>query len=165
MPKRRIFAEIASKSAAQTKKIAGILAKEILVARRNSAAIIALEGNLGAGKTTFAQGFADALGIKEKVLSPTFVLLKIYKTRKSKRAHLAHIDCYRIGSPRELPGLGLKEISKDKDAIILIEWADRIRKLLPRDTIWIRFLYGRNIHERVLQFKTESEKRKTAVQN
>lgn len=160
MPKRRIFAEaeIVSRSAEETKKIAGILAKEILASKRNSAAIIALEGNLGAGKTTFAQGFADALGVKEKVLSPTFVLLKIYKTRKAKCAHLAHLDCYRIGSPKELLHLGLKEIIKDKDAIILIEWADRIRKLLPRDTIWIHFLYGRNIHERVLQFKMESEK-------
>ena len=125
--------------------------------------IIALEGNLGSGKTTFAQAFARAFGIKEKVLSPTFVLMKIYapnskfqipnsksKTNSFRFRHLIHIDCYRLNSPRELSHLGLRNLLKDKDAIILIEWADRIKKTLPKKAIWIKFRHGKKPNERVI---------------
>lgn len=178
--------EIISKSAKETQKIAQILAGELAGRRKNGVTIIALEGQLGSGKTTFAQGFARALRVKENVLSPTFVLLKAYPVREKRRMflqnksnflhkksmqkfqpmflsngvyllkkpkrfkHFIHIDCYRINRPREMEHLGLKEIFKDKDAIVLIEWADRIKKLLPKETLWIKFKHGKKSHERIL---------------
>ncbi len=156
--------EMTTTSAKQTQKIASLLAEEVTRAPRSvwdGARVIALTGDLGTGKTTFTQGFAQALGIKENVLSPTFVLMKIYGLRpriknKSKRIkntgqgfrHLVHIDCYRITSPKDLLHLGFKELLKDKDAIILIEWADRVKKILPRAALWIKFSHGGKSRQR-----------------
>lgn len=156
--------EMVTKSAKETQKIAAILARELIRAPRHvGARVVALQGDLGAGKTTFTQGFARALGVKETVLSPTFVLMKIYglgprikgksKKIKEKREsfrHLVHIDCYRLVSPRDLLHLGFKELLKDKDAIILIEWADRIKKILPPDAIWLKFVHGAKRHQRTI---------------
>ncbi len=135
--------EIATRSAKETQKIARMFAEKLIRApRRGGARVLALQGNLGAGKTTFTQGFARALGVKENVLSPTFVLMKIYPLKKGNFRHLIHIDCYRLASPKDLVHLGFKELLKDKDAVILIEWADRIKKILPRNTTWLKFTHG-----------------------
>ncbi len=139
--------KVVSKSAIETQKIAALLASELLKQKRKKAQVIALTGNLGAGKTTFTQGFAKTLGVKEKILSPTFVLLKVYKI---KSGHLVHVDCYRLGSSQEIEQLGVKNIFKDARTIVLIEWAERIKKLLPPDTIWINFRHGKNQNERIL---------------
>lgn len=146
--------EIRTKSAKETHNIARELALEAARAKnRTSALVIALLGNLGAGKTTFAQGFAQALGIKERVLSPTFVIMKIYALQKRARArHFVHIDCYRIHSPRDLVHLGVKEIFKDTKAIVLIEWPERIRGLIPRNALWVKFQHGKKENERILIF-------------
>lgn len=98
--------------------------------------VIALEGELGAGKTTFVQGFAKGLGIKEKIISPTFVLIRQHKILPAGRQVLYHIDLYRI---ENLNGLGLEEILKDPENIALIEWAEKIKDLLPKDTVKISF--------------------------
>lgn len=164
--------EVVTASAKQTQEIARLFAQELSrVPIGRGACVVALKGDLGAGKTTFAQGFARALGVKENVLSPTFVLMKIYplgtttydkhNTTHSRRQmaqianrlfkHFVHIDCYRLSSSRDLTHLGFKDILKDKDAIILIEWADRIKKLLPRDAIWIQFAHGRKSTERLIR--------------
>ena len=140
-----------SKSAFQTKKFASFLAKEIVKSPAHKTLVLALEGNLGSGKTTFTQGFAPSLGVKENVLSPTFVLMKIYEIKRKSYKHLIHIDCYRVESPRELSHLGFKKILKDKDAIILIEWADRIKKLIPRDAVRIKFKHGNKKQERIIK--------------
>lgn len=145
-----------TKSSKETKKVARLFAQELSSIKKARATVIALEGNLGAGKTTFTQGFAEALGIKEHVLSPTFVLMKIYAIRNKQKAinkkHLVHIDCYRLDSLKDLSHLGFKNLLKDKDAVILIEWADRIKKLIPRNALRIKFTHGKNIHERILNF-------------
>lgn len=147
--------EIQTNSAAETQKIARGFARALEPKKRGGAVVVALEGELGAGKTTFAQGFARALGVQENVRSPTFVLMKIYELRQATRnkrqgfKHLVHIDCYRIQSPKDLLHLGFKEILKDKDAIILIEWADRI-KILPSDAIWVKFMHGAKPHQRTI---------------
>lgn len=176
--------EFITTSPIQTKKIAFVLAKEILkMPLQKSALVIALEGNLGSGKTTFTQGFAKGLGIKEIPKSPTFVIMNVYtfeksqttpnkllrnltgqanhksqtnsKPRKQKNLktykHLAHIDCYRIASAKELAHLGVKEIFRDPHSVVLIEWAERIKRLLPRNIIHIRFYHGKQKHERTLQ--------------
>jgi tRNA threonylcarbamoyladenosine biosynthesis protein TsaE len=149
------MAKVITRSVRKTQKVAAALAKEILkTSRRRQALVLALEGNLGSGKTTFVQGFARALGIKENVLSPTFVLIKAYPMIGSRTSHhfrhLVHIDCYRLESPKDLLHLGFWELLKDKDAIILIEWADRVRKLIPQDAIRIKFKHGHNPHERII---------------
>lgn len=126
---------VISKSVAETKKFAGLLA-ESLIPRKKGAVVIGLEGNLGSGKTTFAQGFAKGLGIKEKILSPTFVILKKFKIRNSKFNNFYHIDCYRLRGPKELLALGWEEIIANPKNIVIVEWAERVKKILPKDTLW-----------------------------
>jgi len=137
-----------SNSPFQTKKLGKNLAEKILKSESlNKAFIIGLEGDLGGGKTTFLQGFAKGLGIREKILSPTFVIMKKFEIPREKIAHRSlstarwfyHIDCYRIRRLKELLDLGLKKIISDPKKIVVIEWADRIKKILPKDVTWITF--------------------------
>lgn len=123
-----------TKSQRQTNKLAEILAQEIIRKPLNekNALVIGLEGELGSGKTTFIKGFAKGLGIRKKLTSPTFVLMKKYK-------NLYHIDCYRIKSYKDILALDFKEIIFNPKNIIVVEWAEKIRKILPRDKIWIKF--------------------------
>src|SRR3989344_2969755 len=140
--------EVTTKSAKETQLFAKKLATEIIGSNpeRTGALVIALEGDLGGGKTTFSQGFALGLGVKKSVLSPTFVLLKSYKLqatslnfRKSDFRKFIHIDAYRFDRAEEILPLGWKDFTKDTHAIILVEWADRIRKYLPKNCIKITF--------------------------
>ncbi len=123
-----------SKSLKQTNKIALGLAKKALKSKRPF--ILGLKGNLGSGKTTFIQGFGKGLGIKDRILSPTFVILKRFKIKDK---NFYHIDCYRIKSPKEILDLGFKEIISNSQNIVAIEWADKIKKIMPKDTIWLKF--------------------------
>jgi tRNA threonylcarbamoyladenosine biosynthesis protein TsaE len=144
------------KNAAETKKLAGVIAKKMLRAKHfKHAAVLGLVGELGAGKTTFIQGFAKELGIKRRITSPTFLIFRKYKIPASRfmihdSRFLYHVDCYRIQKPKELFTLGFKKILADPKNIVLIEWADRIKKTLPKDTIWISFKYGKKITERIV---------------
>jgi tRNA threonylcarbamoyladenosine biosynthesis protein TsaE len=108
---------------------------------RKQAFVIALEGELGAGKTTFLQGFAKGLGIKEKILSPTFVIMRKFRimNHELRIKNFFHIDCYRLNNPKELLALGFKEIILDPENIVAIEWADKIKKILPRNVVRIKF--------------------------
>lgn len=131
---------IISASSFQTKNIAKVLAKTFLEGRQRKGVTVALTGELGSGKTTFAQGFASGLGVKERVLSPTFILLKEFKIKHRFFRTFYHLDCYRLDNPaKELLHLGFKKIIADSHNIVVIEWADRIRKILPRNCIWIHF--------------------------
>jgi tRNA threonylcarbamoyladenosine biosynthesis protein TsaE len=134
----------------QTKKAGEILAKEILnTTPCKKALVLGLVGDLGGGKTTFIQGLAEGLGIRERVLSPTFVLIKKflisnYQLQPSRRsswgsANFYHIDCYRIQKSKELLDLGFREIIANPRNVVAVEWADKIRKIMPRGTIWISF--------------------------
>lgn len=146
--------EMITKKSSQTQKAGEILAEETLKTRPgNKAFLLGLEGDLGGGKTTFLQGFARGLGIKEKTLSPTFVILKKFtiphreafsflrRKRDLKFKTFYHIDCYRIQKPKEILGLGLKEIISNPRNIVAIEWADKIKKFLPRDTLILKFQF------------------------
>ena len=131
---------IVTQSAQETQKIAYDLAKHVLrLPKSRKAFVIGLQGDLGSGKTTFAQGFAKGLGIKEKILSPTFVILKQFQIHSSCFQYFYHIDCYRIESVRDIFLLGWKEIINNPSAVILTEWPERIRKALPRGLITIAF--------------------------
>jgi len=159
-------------SSAQTKKIAGLLAKEILVKKSDrsrtptavgekSALVLALVGDLGSGKTTFTQGFLRGLGIKNKITSPTFVIAKNYKLKTwnlklktQNYKHEWHFDCYRIRKPAELFTLGFKEILADPQNMLLIEWPEVIKKVLPKNSIWINFEHGEKESERTIYFRS-----------
>ena len=130
-----------SNSPKQTQKIAASLAKKMLSTRvplKRGSFVIALEGELGAGKTVFVQGFAKAMGIKSKIKSPTFNLMKHYKITKSNHFKmLYHIDCYRLKDYKDLLLLGIKNILNSQDNIILIEWAERVKPILPKKHVKI----------------------------
>ena len=118
--------------------------------RKDSAAVVTLSGELGAGKTTFVQGVAKALGVAESVTSPTFVLEKIYPVRDASRSNgagalsrgferLIHIDAYRLKGAHELEALGWKELLANAGNLIVLEWPERVAEAMPEDAVRIRF--------------------------
>lgn len=129
---------------------------------RACAAVFALQGELGAGKTTFTQGFLKGLGSKKRVTSPTFVLMRRHRiggagarragiARSTSRAafkNVFHIDAYRLKRPEHLAALDLAVILNEPDNIILIEWPEQAKKFLPKHTVWIKFKYGKKENER-----------------
>ena len=149
-----------SKSSFHTKKIARDFAKKILkTSLPEKALILTLEGQLGTGKTTFLQGFAKGLGIKEKILSPTFIIIRKIKikNRKLNFKNFYHIDCYRIQKPKEILDLGFDKLSRNRENIIAIEWPEKIKKILTRFQkkikIKISFLKNKNQREIKIIFK------------
>lgn len=119
-----------SNSPTQTQKIASSLAAKF------KSGVVALIGDLGAGKTTFTQGFAKALGIKEKIISPTFILIRQHPIPKLKKV-LYHIDLYRLEDHIDIKSLGIEEIINNHENLVLIEWAEKIKERLPKDTVFI----------------------------
>ena len=128
-----------TKSVKETQKVAARLAKKLIQKKSKKALILALSGELGAGKTTFIKGFSKALDIKEKILSPTFVLIHRHKITNGYFRNFYHIDCYRLKSEKDLAKLGIKETFGNPKNIVLIEWADRVKKIIPKNAVWIRF--------------------------
>ena len=99
--------------------------------------ILALSGNLGAGKTVFTKGLAKGLGVKDVVRSPSFVLMKVYRTVKPGNNEtgiqkLVHIDCYRIGDSQELSDLGWEELVGSADNLVMVEWGEKIKDLMDK---------------------------------
>ncbi len=120
---------IVSNSLGETKKFAKIIAENIPIGK-----VIALIGNLGTGKTTFTQGFASAMGIKERVGSPTFKLVSEYS---GKNGSLYHIDAYRLDGAKEFLNIGGEDYLYPQNGITIIEWADLISDLLDEKIIYI----------------------------
>ena len=129
-----------TKSVAQTHAVARLLwhaLKNVLPFDR--ACVIALEGDLGAGKTAFMQGFAKAMGIGQFMTSPTFLLMRSFGIPRMKSVRtLVHIDSWRIQAD-DLLHLGIADALGDPHTIMCIEWAERVKALLPHDTIWVNF--------------------------
>jgi tRNA threonylcarbamoyladenosine biosynthesis protein TsaE len=129
-----------SKNAAQTQKIAAKIAENLLMEKdRKKALVLALEGELGGGKTTFVQGLAKVLGIKERITSPTFVISRRFAITGERFANFYHVDCYRLENQKELLALGLREILKRQENLVVIEWADKVKSLIPKDAVWVKF--------------------------
>ncbi|WKZ28615.1 MAG: tRNA (adenosine(37)-N6)-threonylcarbamoyltransferase complex ATPase subunit type 1 TsaE [Patescibacteria group bacterium] len=124
----------------RTSKETAVIAKE-LAAGLHGGETIALYGDLGAGKTTFAQALAKALGVKKRVQSPTFILMQEYRLPKRGGAKvLLHVDAYR-GDVAQFKAVGLAEYLRHPDTIVLVEWADRIQELLPKKLIKVRLAH------------------------
>jgi len=119
--------------------------------KKKKALILALSGDLGSGKTAFAQYFLQAFGVKGKITSPTFVLIKNYKLKTGNYKKAYHIDCYRIKRAGDFI-FNLKDILNSSENIVLIEWPERINKVLPSDAIRLKFKHGKNINQRLVKF-------------
>ena len=135
-----------SNSINDTKQLANSIAKNVPVGT-----VIALNGNLGSGKTTFTQGFAESVGITETVISPTFKLISEYLGNKF---WLFHIDAYRLKGSQDFMNIGGERYLIPEDGITIIEWANVISPLLPENTIDISFSrIGENPDERQIKIK------------
>jgi len=136
--------KIILKTEKDTQKLAQQIAKKL-----KGGEILALSGDLGAGKTTFTQYLAKALGVKEHVNSPTFVIMRIYKTSRHPFQFLAHVDAYRLDSENELEYLGLDQYIGQPHAITVIEWAEKIKKELKKNkkVVHLDFKVVKNIHQ------------------
>lgn len=140
------------------------LAHEI-VSSLNGKNVLALYGDLGSGKTTFSQGIGKALGITNRMVSPTFIVVRSYKLpllpllrsgvsgqevisdelpsalRSTPFANLYHIDLYRIEKPEEVIDLGILDFARDPKNLVVIEWAEKMGKYLPEKRVDVKFEY------------------------
>ena len=146
--------EIITKSASQTQKLGEKIGRDL-----KPPVVIALYGDLGSGKTTFIQGLAKGLGIKKRITSPTFVFIRQYEISlpRSPFGHLGggeattstparcdvfyHVDLYRIEKKDKVQNLGLEEIFSESQAVVAIEWAEKIKEILPKKRINLWFNY------------------------
>lgn len=147
-----------SSSSADTAKVASGLAKEFSKPRTKGI-VLALTGELGAGKTTFVQGLAKTLGSKTKPLSPTFVLMRSHKINKHGLKRIYHLDAYRLNSEKEAAILKLEDLFRDPGNLVLIEWAEKVRNIIPKDAVWIKFEHGGSSRERKITIPKSADKK------
>lgn len=152
------------------KEMAGKVGREKSAKSGKGAIVFALRGDLGAGKTTFAQGFLKGLGVKRRAPSPTFVIMRRYglpsvphgsrgtvrgarAARAGRLANLFHVDAYRLKSAKHLAALDFEKVLADPRSIVLIEWAERVKNILPKGTVWLAFRHGKRENERHITIK------------
>ncbi|MDP3795409.1 MAG: tRNA (adenosine(37)-N6)-threonylcarbamoyltransferase complex ATPase subunit type 1 TsaE [bacterium] len=130
---------------------------ELLGAERGrpGARVLALVGDLGSGKTALTQCLAEVLGVRERIQSPTFVIMRSVPTAHEYFQTLWHIDCYRLDNGAALSALGFKDVLQDQSGLVVIEWADRVRELLPEGTLWVTLTHGAKEGERRMSIKME----------
>lgn len=139
-------------SSRETKKFGKDFARRVLKnGSEKNAAVVALSGELGSGKTTFVQGFFRGLGLK-RAPSPTFIIMRRSKLKNKKFKDVYHVDAYRIRKSAELRVLEFHKTLSDPKNIILIEWAENIKKVLPKNSSWIYFHHGKKENERAVRF-------------
>ncbi|MBI2614012.1 MAG: tRNA (adenosine(37)-N6)-threonylcarbamoyltransferase complex ATPase subunit type 1 TsaE [Candidatus Levybacteria bacterium] len=127
-----------TKNSQETKKLGRDFAKTL-----KKGDVVCLYGDLGSGKTTFTQGLAEGLGIKEKIISPTFLIIRTYPPK-----NFYHVDLYRVAN-NNLQELGLQEILKDPSNITAIEWAQNLKEELPKKRIDIIFSHEKENTRRI----------------
>lgn len=121
--------KVTSKSLEETKAVAERILSNI--EQGEVAVVLALQGDLGAGKTTLSQKIGEILGVRDNMHSPTFVIEKIYEIDWKGFKKLIHIDAYRLERESELINLGWNEIVADRENIILIEWPENVAGIIP----------------------------------
>jgi tRNA threonylcarbamoyladenosine biosynthesis protein TsaE len=144
-----------SYSSEDTKQFANKLAHRLLSDGlcHKHATVIALSGDLGAGKTTFAQGFYKGLGIKKVPASPTFILMRRTALRGKKFKNVFHVDAYRLKAAADMKALGFKELLQEPSNLFLIEWPERISNILPKKRISASFKHGKTENLRTLKLR------------
>ncbi len=130
-----------TKSAEDTRELAGALAGVV-----RPGDVILLGGDLGAGKTTFVQGFGRALGVEEVITSPTFTLVRTYRGR----LELVHADLYRLDHLKEVVDLGLPELL-DEGAVAVVEWGDVAGSIVSPEFLEVRMELGGSEDERRIE--------------
>lgn len=150
--------EVYTQSARETQKLGEKIGTGLSFGKLSSrnGVVIALYGDLGSGKTTFMQGLAIGLGVKKRVLSPTFIIVRQYEISDMKYvegsaqsvsriayhiSRLYHVDLYRIKDEKDVESLGLEELWSDPKTVIAIEWPEKIEKILPEKRTNIYFEY------------------------
>ena len=146
-----------SGSLADTIKIASDFAKTL-----KGGDVVALYGELGSGKTTFVQAVAKALGIRKQIVSPSFILVRSYeipKNNTSKSAgRLVHIDLYRLESADDLRSVDFSELASDSGNLVMIEWAQKAKRVLPEKRIDIHIVY-KGEGEREIEIERRAQSR------
>lgn len=137
-----------SRSPEQTRRIGARLGKAL-----RAGDVICLQGDLGAGKTTFVQGAAQGWGSPDTVISPTFILVNEYRRADGNR--LFHLDAYRLDSVPEAEELDLDSMLAD--GALLIEWPERIEGLVPAERLWIQLEHV-DEEEREMKFKASGKR-------
>ncbi len=122
--------------------------------------VVCLSGDLGAGKTAFAQGIGRGWGARERVTSPTFTLVHEHR-RDVDGTVFYHVDCYRLDGARDAWGIGLEELWHD-DGFAVIEWAEHVRAALPEQCLWIAFTFL-DAHQRHLALRASGERYATLL--
>lgn len=135
---------VVTTSAAQTQDLAAALAASAIPGD-----LVLLAGEMGAGKTAFAQGYARGLGITDQVTSPTFTIVQEYT---GGRLNMHHLDVYRLETLREVADLGLSEML-DEDAVMLVEWGDAVLPALPDQYLELRIAFGDGEDERRIELR------------
>jgi tRNA threonylcarbamoyladenosine biosynthesis protein TsaE len=120
----------------------------------NGSKIIALAGNLGAGKTTFSKHLLHALGVKELVSSPTFAIINSYNIDALGFKKALHIDVYRVEDEKELDVLHFNDLMQEPNTLSIVEWADTIDKKIPKEALWISFEHD-SLDTRKVSIKNE----------
>ncbi len=152
-----------SSSSESTKRLGGRFAARVLARGPSAtgATVFALTGPLGAGKTTFVQGFFKGLGLRRAPSSPTFILMR--RTRLPRLAsgkgvstrppfkNVYHVDAYRVRGPKEFVALGFEKVLAEPGNIVLVEWPERIRSILPRRRLNLHFSHGRHSEHRSIR--------------
>ncbi|HTY39726.1 MAG TPA: tRNA (adenosine(37)-N6)-threonylcarbamoyltransferase complex ATPase subunit type 1 TsaE [Candidatus Paceibacterota bacterium] len=147
-----------SSSSAATKNFGAAYAKRLLRrGRRTGAVVVGLIGDLGSGKTTFVQGFFRGVGARGRAVSPTFIIMRRATISRGDFRNLYHLDAYRLDASSEIEPLGLKTILAEPTNIVLVEWAERLRRVLPRRTEWIRFAHGQTPSSRTIRIERRLE--------
>lgn len=142
-----------SRSPRETSDLAKLFAEEILKTKPgNKALVVGFVGELGTGKTTFIKSFLRALGIKTRIVSPTFIFSRPYKLIRKQVSTVWHFDVYRLNSLKGIKEIGLRDAIKNPENMVLVEWADKIKNALPEGTIWIKIKHGQKPDERNLTF-------------
>lgn len=144
-----------SKNIKETEEIAKLFLEKILKTKpkNEGALVVALSGDLGAGKTAFTQSVAKHLGIKEEIKSPTFVIYKKYYIKKlGVYKFMFHIDAYRLKNAKELLYLGWEEIINNKEHLVFIEWPENVSKIIPKGAKFVYISHNKN-GSRNLKFK------------
>lgn len=118
--------------------------------RSRHAVVFAMQGDLGAGKTTFVQGFFRGLGLKNRAPSPTFIIMRRHGLKRGHFKNIFHVDAYRLKNAAALGVLDFENVLSDPKNIVLIEWADRVKGVLPKGTAWLKFKHGRRENERTI---------------
>lgn len=131
----RYMQKTISKNFEETRDLGKKLAGEL-----KGGELICLSGDLGSGKTTFSQGVLEALGAEKPYSSPTFMIIKVYDIKisnpKAKIRKVYHIDTYRIDE-KDILDLGWEEMLREKDSVIIVEWPERIKNIIPASAKWI----------------------------